>query len=158
MIFRGSMEIPIYTLGSTGLTLAGQQEYTNMWHTTSESAVLRNILFYQLYGKFRDEDRTIEMDMAKEPYTGAITRKGKAFYILVVRNNREELTKFLSTYPKENIIVICEHIDHLQPFNEYLGGLNVRVTTDIDINKPFKDRFYKWHNNKWLKENTVTVN
>lgn len=157
-ILRGKNVIPLYTLGATGMFIAaGDLEQANEWRTYDKYAVLRKLVFFQLYEVFKKQDEKVTVEKSIGPFTAAINRGGKLFHVLVVRGNENEIANFLryeSEMMPKRVLLVIEDLGHIKQLEVHLKpySKSLRLTTDLDITGPFESMFYAYKDNDWIRE------
>lgn len=158
-LIRNKSAIPIYTLGATGMVLAGldYEAEANKWKLFSKNDVLQRLVFFQLYEQFKIADKDVFIETAEEPFIASINRQGKSFAVLVLRGNEEKIKQFFRYNADKlptRILIVTEEFTHLQPIMQfikpYLG--RIRVTTDHELKNSIKDMFYLYNEQEWKKD------
>lgn len=159
-LIREKQIIPLYTLGPTGLYLAGLDhvEDANYWKKYSTQDVLQRLVFFQMYGQMKDLGE-MEVLESENPFVARLKIKENEFAILVLRGN-ESLVADYFRYEIDipsRILIIAEGINHLLPIQEVLTPFadRIRLTTDERLKMPFGNMFYYLHNNNWVLENSL---
>lgn len=157
-LIRKNQSIPLYTLGPTGMVLAGldHNRVANYWKVYKKHDVMQRLTFFQLYGQLKELDKT-HVIHGEEPFTAAIRIRDLEFNILVLRGN-ESIVKNYFKYEAQadkRIIIIAESLNHILPIqNEIKPFLkNIRLTTDDRLKLPFNEMFYEFKDNNWVLEN-----
>lgn len=158
-IIRGKNNIPIYTLGATGMVMShGDLSEANTWKTLDSKEVLKGLVFFQLYGSLKKEDDKVRVGIAPDPFIASINRNGKEFHVLVVRGNENKINlffKYETDHIPKRMLIVVEELSHLMPIQNTLKPYanRIRVTTDLDLSLPFAEMFYAFEDNSWIREN-----
>lgn len=169
MLIRNGNAIPVYTLGVTGVALQKQLGGTtplNYWQNFTVDDVMKCIVTYQLFGRYRQVSDTYLEDVSKfTPFQADFASpfaKGVSKYSIGVLRNEQDIAGF-ETYlrigqniPQRMIFIVTDLglIDRLQsvlkPYLKY-----VRVVVDVDLKQSvdFKNMFYAFddQSQKWIK-------
>lgn len=158
-MLRNNQIIPLYTLGATGMRLAGldYEEEFNYWKKYSNEDVLKRLVFFQLYGQMKDIDK-MRVLPSENPFLANIEIQGNDFSILILRGNESVVQNFFryeETIP-ERIVIVTEGLNHIAPIQDVLKPYadRIRLTTDERLKMPFEDMFYLYQDNKWIIENS----
>jgi hypothetical protein len=155
-LIRNKQEIPVFTLGPTAIEMLKDRLPFVDWKDFKISDILQRLMFFQLISTFKKENQDIEIIPSVTPFVAAFKRNGKKIHVLIERGNEQEIIRTLKFYkPKERFIFIKEHVDHGREINEFIGDCQVRMTTDLDLNKPFGEMFYLYKGGEWQPENKV---
>lgn len=159
-IKRNKMIIPVYTLGSAGITHIIPKNIENYWTEYSKEEVLKRLSFFQFYELFPKGIARIAP--AQKPFSGAIYVKQTPFFVYVARGNIDDLILFLKYQSfTERLMIVVESLEELKPLNLFVNGLKVRATTDEDLKKGFQNAFYVPKFNQttreieWMLESTL---
>lgn len=160
-MIRGKTEIPLFTVGVTGIKQIGlDRSYINKWKTYSQKDVLQRLVAVQLYTRLLEIDPDAEMmETVAEPYTVAIMFRSRVFHVLVLRDNENLMEyAFKENAYHQRTILIAEAISFLNNIeNIWKPYANMtRVTTDQDIlHSNIEDLFYMYDEiqQEWIKEN-----
>ncbi|MDT3417147.1 hypothetical protein QO009_003042 [Brevibacillus aydinogluensis] len=147
---QGTKSIPFFTLSSV---LNKQFEGVQLEYLTVK-AILRRMLFFQLYGRLIEQfPFTVERSEV-EPFVGVLKRNGLVFHVGVVRGDIEKWETFFKWhYDNERIILVTEKLTFLTPIQPYIKDKLIRVTTDENLKTaPTDDLFYEWDGTRWIKE------
>lgn len=149
IIWKGNMQIPIYTLGPAGTNAIGIADNyeLNYWLSYQIEDVLKRLVFYQLYSEFKAIKNAI-IRPAPSPYVGAISYDNKDYYVYVVRGDTTDLQeRYMWKKPlSERIVIVTERLNHLKSLEPYMSEMKVRVTVDEEIRS---QKFYKWADGQW---------
>lgn len=155
-LIRNKSAIPIYTLGATGMVLAGldYESEANKWKLFNKNDVLQRLVFFQLYEQFKVADEKVYIEKAEEPFIASINRQGKTFAVLVLRGNEEKIKNFFRYNTDKlppRILIVVEEFTHLQPLMQFIKPYlaRIRVTTDHHLKNPLKDMFYLYNEHEW---------
>lgn len=157
-LIRDNKVIPVYTLGATGMALAGldTDEEANKWKTYDKSMVLQRLVFFQLYMKFKSMNEKFIVKKSHSPFVAAISIDENEFHVLVVRGNESIIQNYFKyeTEIPSKILVVVESITHLQPLQNTFKPFTdkLRVTTDDRLKSSFSEMFYHFKNNEWVLE------
>jgi hypothetical protein len=158
-LIRGKQIIPLYTLGPTGMYLAGMdyEQNANYWKLFSIQDVLQRLVFFQMYGQMKDLSEMVVSE-AEDPFISGLKINDNSFHILVLRGNEsivENYFKYETEIP-DRIILIAEGINHILPVQSILTPFadRIRLTTDDRLKMPFEDMFYYFNHNAWVLENS----
>ena len=159
-LVRGNQIIPLYTLGATGMCLAGldYKDYANYWKKYTIQDVLQRLVFFQTYGQMKDVT-DMEILESETPFVASLKINERLFNILVLRGNESIVANYFryETDIPSQIIIITEGINHITPIQNVLSPFTdrIRLTTDERLKMPFEDMFYYFNeNNEWILENT----
>jgi len=150
-IFRHEMKcgkqvIPVYTLGLIGCKTFGIEDH--YWIGWDVPDILKRVLFFELYKRFREQNLSPKILPAPEPLTGILDVKRREYAVYVVRDRVEELMLQLKWDEGLNhkwLLVVTENLNHLKPLTPFLGQLSIRAVTDRDLlNEPFASLFHQW--------------
>ncbi|WP_374723582.1 hypothetical protein [Calidifontibacillus erzurumensis] len=157
MIKKNLQEIPVYTLGITGIEMT--QSKRNQWLNYGELDVVRRLVFFQLYERMNNlakgKIKIKRPDEFNSACIGIFETKEVSYHVIVLRENVNEAQKYILDRPDHRFLIVCEDLIYLEPLNKLLSKRNVRVTTDNELKKSPKNLFYMWFNNKWCKEREV---
>ncbi|MCM3240750.1 hypothetical protein M3589_24140 [Heyndrickxia oleronia] len=157
-LFKNQQEIPIFSLGPTGIAMIQERYPVVDWTCFSIPDLLQRLLFFQLVSRFKDENPNIRVLPSIPPFIGSVKRKDKKIHVLVQRGNEEDLIHTFKFYtPAERFILIKETLEHGKTLDEYLQKCKVRMTTDNQMsNHSFSEMFYLWKEGRWVPENIIS--
>ena len=169
MLIRNGKAIPVYTLGVTGVALQKQLGGTkplNYWQNFTVDDVMKCIVTYQLFGRYRQISDTYLEDNTKfTPFQAEFASpyaKGISKYSIATLRSVQDISTFETYFrigqniPQRMIFIVTDLglIDKLQnvlkPHLKY-----VRAVIDVDLKQSveFKNMFYAFDNQNqcWKK-------
>ena len=159
-LIRNNQIIPLYTLGATGMYLAGldYEDEFNYWRKYSEEDVLQRLVFFQLYGQMKDLEK-MQVLNTEDPFVASIKIHEIEFKVLVLRGNETVVQNYFR-YEKDipsHIVIVAEGLNHILPIQDAIKPYadRIRLTTDERLKLPFGEMFYYFDQNKWVLENTT---
>lgn len=153
----GKQVIPVYTLGLTGCKMFGIEDH--YWIGWEVPDILKRVLFFELYKRFREQNLTPKILPAPEPMTGTLDVRGKDYAVYVARDSVEELTlqlKWDGGLGRKRILVVAENLNYLKPLAPFLGRMSVRAVTDRDLlEERFENMFHRWDGSGWARDEAL---
>lgn len=156
-LVRNKQQIPIYTLGPTGMMLAGidYERNANFWKLLKKEDVMQRLVFFQLHGQFK-EIEGIKVVPSEKPFVAGIQILDNTFHVLVMRGNEsivQNYFKFEKDIPGR-IIIVLETLNQVLPIQNEIKPFadRIRLTTDERLKMPLSEMFYEFKENKWVLE------
>lgn len=156
-IKRGNKEVLVYTLGTTGFAITRQMG-VNEWSVLKTNELLQKLVFFQFIYEMRKKGvklQIVPLSSDDSLFTGAIHLNGRLYHVAVLRGNEHQMKSYMR-YQKmpQRVILITESLVYAKNLEPEILSFyqSIRLTTDVDMEKPLDEMFYEIRQKEWTKD------